>query len=111
MPHCHEQIEISQRFWSSVWRVNTRSLHHRLNETPIFGNGHSKPQTVWVLGGRRAVNLRAEGHSPGDFVAVHSLAVSGENTLKGRNQHFVQGCMETVKRRKGKMDREREGSL
>lgn len=66
---------------------------------------HSKPQTVCILGGRCAVNLRAGGHSPGDFVAVHSLAVSGENTLEG--QHFVQGCMETVKRRKGKTGRRR----
>lgn len=42
------------------------------------------------------------GHSPGDSVAVHSLAVSGENTLKERSQHFAQGCMETVKRKKRK---------
>ena len=51
-------------------------------------------------------STRPEGHSPGDFVAVHSLAVSGENTLKGQNQHFVQGCMETVKRREAKKTRD-----
>lgn len=111
VPRCHEHIEIGQHFGSSLWHLNTRTLYHWLNVTPTFNNSHSKPQTVWVLGGRRAVNPRPEGHSPGDFVAVHSLAVSGENTLEGRNQHFVQGCMETVKRRKGKIDNEGKGSL
>lgn len=43
-----------------------------------------------------AVRVAAEGNSPGDFEAVHSLAASGENTLKGQSQHFVQGCTETV---------------
>lgn len=41
------------------------------------------------------------GYSPGDFEAVHSLAASGENTLKGLNRHFVQGCTETVGDTKG----------
>lgn len=42
------------------------------------------------------------GNSPGDFEAVHSLAASGENTLKGQNRHFVQGCTETVEKHTGR---------
>lgn len=45
-------------------------------------------------------------HSPGDSVAVHSLAVSEENTLEGRRQRSAQGCMETVSGGKEEMDRE-----
>lgn len=52
--------------------------------------------SVWrVLRGRHTVNQHTR-HSPGDFEAVHSLVVSGENTLKGQSQHFVQRCTETV---------------
>lgn len=45
--------------------------------------------------------LRQWGNSPGDFEAVHSLAASGENTLKGQSRHFVHGCTETVQRHRG----------
>lgn len=39
-----------------------------------------------------------ERNSPGDSVAVHSLAVFGcaQNTLKKQSQRFAQGCRETV---------------
>lgn len=46
-------------------------------------------------------NAEAVGNSPGDFEAVHSLAASGENTLKGQSRHFVHGCTETVQRHRG----------
>lgn len=46
-------------------------------------------------------NAEAVGNSPGDFEAVHSLAASGENTLKGQSRHFVHGCTETVQRHTG----------
>lgn len=52
-------------------------------------------------------NPPAEGHSPGDFAAAHSLVVSGQNRLKGRSQHFVQGCKETVGEDKKDRDRVR----
>lgn len=57
------------------------------------------------------VNPGTEGHLPGDSVAVHSLAASGESTLKVRSQHFAQGCMETVKSRNRNTDRKEEGLI
>lgn len=69
-------------------KIQNASCHRRTNVLNII---HRKPKTEE----RCAVRERAEETSPGDFVAVHSLAVSVENTLKGRCQHFVQGCMET----------------
>lgn len=50
-------------------------------------------------------NLRVEGHSLVDFVAVHLLAASVKNILKGQSQHFVQGCRETAKKNR---DRRRQ---
>lgn len=82
-----------------MWLLNTP-----ISTTPTFNKTH----TVCVLWGRWAVNLRPEGDSPDDSVAVHSLAASGENKLEVQSQHFAQGCKETVRKRKGGQKRRRE---
>lgn len=67
----------------------------------LFSKTVTKGSTkIW--GGNFAENLKKkrERNSPGGSVAVHSLAVFGQNTLKERNQRFAQGCRETVKKKK-----------